>query len=304
MSIELRHLKYFIALAEELHFGRAALRLAIAQPPLSRQIKKLENEIGIQLFNRTKRTVELTEAGKAFLEHVRRSFEEITKGMNIARSVARGEAGNLSIGFVHSAGYTTIPRIFRLMKTNFPNIRMSLHEMTNTKQLRQLKTNRIDAGLVRTPLDFSEGLEIQIILKDPLVIVMPAKHRLAEEDAVNIEDLSGEPFIQVHRYVATGYYDQFVHICRQAGFNPMIIQSAESAPTIVNLVATGIGISILPSSISGFSRAEVVYKPIRKPSPSSDLAVVWKKNIKTPALLSFLEIAQIYAQEEVAFTQL
>ena len=171
--MELRHLKYFIAVAEELHFGRAAQRLCIAQPPLSRQIKLLEEEIGVVLLERTKRRVVLTTAGEIFLADAKVSVAQAEGAIRNAQRAARGEIGKLAIGFVHSAGYNKIPLLFRLMHTRYPEVSLSLDEMTIEEQEEALRTNQIDVGIVRPPLISTEGLGMQVISTEPLVVFYP-----------------------------------------------------------------------------------------------------------------------------------
>ena len=288
--MELRHLKYFIAVAEELHFGRAAQKLCIAQPPLSRQIKLLEEEIGVILLERTKRRVVLTTAGEIFLADAKVSVAQAEGAIRNAQRAARGEIGKLAIGFVHSAGYNKIPSLFCLMHNRYPEVSLFLDEMTIEEQEDALRTYRIDVGIVRPPLISTEGLSMQVISTEPLVVVLPETSHLAGEAEISIKSLAQEAFILVSRHAAPGYYDQFINLCTNTGFTPKVVQEAKTSPAIINLVASGIGISILPSSLENLQRTGVVYRPLKNPAPTSDLAIVWHTHNKSPTLWSFLKI--------------
>ena len=288
--MELRHLKYFIAVAEELHFGCAARRLCISQPPLSRQIRLLEEKIGVVLLERTKRQVVLTPAGEIFLADAKAIVAQAENAIRNAQRAAHGQVGKLAVGFVHSAGYNKIPSIFRLMRARFPEVSLSLDEMTIEEQEKALSGNHIDVGIVRPPLISTEGLSLQVISSEPLVVVLPETSHLAEEEEISFTSLAQEPFILVSRHSAPGYYDQFINLCASNGFTPNVVQEVKTSPAIINLVASGIGISILPSSLENLQRAGVVYRPLKKPVPTSDLAIVWHANDKSPTLWSFLKI--------------
>ena len=288
--MELRHLRYFIAVAEELHFGRAAKRLAMSQPPLSQQIKLLEEEIGVVLFLRTKRQVELTAAGEVFLGEARKAIVQAELAIRAARRAARGEIGQLAVGFVSSAVYGQIPSIFRLMRSRYPGVSLLLQDLTSEEQVEAVKANRIDIGLVRPPVLAAESLAMRIIWRETLMVALPVGNPLAREAEIAMESLAEESFIQIPRHVAPGFYDQCIRICAQAGFAPKIVQEARTTPTIVSLIAGGMGVSILPSSLKSLQRSGVVYRPLKTPAPTTDMAVIWRPADESPTLRSFLEI--------------
>jgi DNA-binding transcriptional LysR family regulator len=296
--MELRHLKYFIAVAEELHFGRAAKRLAMSQPPLSQQIKSLEEEVGVILLKRSKRQVEITAAGQIFLEEARKTIIQVDQTIRAAQRAARGEIGQLAVGFVSSAVYGKVPSIFRLMRTRFPEVSLLLQELTSEEQVEALKANRIDVGLVRPPILAAESLPLQVIWREPLMVVLPIGNPLTLETEIAVESLAEESFIQIPRHVAPGFYDQFIRICARAGFSPKIVQEARTTPTIVSLVAGGMGVSILPASLQSLQRSGVVYRPLQSPAPTIDMAVIWRPDDKSPTLRSFLEIIWEVAKTE------
>lgn len=288
--MELRHLKYFIALAEELHFGRAAKRLGMSQPPLSQQIKQLEEEIGVVLLKRTKRQVVLTTAGEVFLDEARKSIAQANHAVQAAQRAARGEIGQLSVGFVSSAVYGKVPSIFSLMRSRYPGVSLLLQDLTSEEQVEALKVNRIDVGLVRPPVVDAETLAMRVIWQEALMVALPEGNPLTRQEEIALEELAEESFIQIPRHVAPGYYDQCIRICARAGFSPKIVQEARTTPTIVSLIAGGMGISILPASLLSLQRSGVVYRPLKKPAPTTDMAVIWRPADTSPTLRSFLEI--------------
>ncbi len=296
--MELRHLRYFIAVAEELHFGRAAKRLAMSQPPLSQQIKLLEEEIGVILLKRTKRQVVLTDAGKVFLDEARKTVVQAEQAVEAARRAARGEIGQLSVGFVSSAVYGKVPSIFSLMRSRYPGVSLLLQDLTSEEQVEALKVNRIDVGLVRPPVAGAESLAMRIIWREALMVALPEGNPLSRKEEIAIEELAGESFIQIPRHVAPGFYDQCIQICVRAGFAPKIVQEARTTPTIVSLIAGGMGISILPASLRSLQRSGVVYRSLKKPAPTTDMAVIWRSSDGAPTLRSFLEIIGEVAEIE------
>jgi DNA-binding transcriptional LysR family regulator len=288
--MELRHLRYFVAVAEELHFGRAARRVGIAQPPLSQQIKSLEAEIGVNLLVRTKRLVALTPAGEIFLSEARKCLAQAEHAVRSAERAARGEIGQLEVGFVNSAIYGKVPSIFRLMRSRYPEVSLILQDLTSQAQVEAMKAHRIDVGLIRPPLAAAESLSMRVIWREPLMVALPKGSRLTREKRIAMADLAEEAFIQIPRHVAPGFYDQFIRLCAGAGFSPTIVQEAQTTSTIVGLIAGGMGVSILPASLQGLRRSGVVYRPLRSPVPTSDMAVIWRPDDTSPTLRAILEI--------------
>jgi DNA-binding transcriptional LysR family regulator len=289
--IELRHLRYFIAVAEELHFGRAAERLHIAQPPLSQQIRQLETELGFQLFHRTKRSVKLTEAGQVFFTESQRLFRQLDQAIEIGRQTSRGEVGQLVIGFVSSTAYNVLPDILRSFRATVPTVKLELHELTTDQQLQWLRENRLDVGLLRPPIEDST-FQLSIIFQEPLVVALPETHPLAAEPEISPPDLALESFIIFPRTLAPGLYDQIISFCQQAGFSPTIVQEAIQMQTIISLVAAGIGIAIVPLSLQNLQRTGVIYKRFNQETPQAAIALIYKPNDTAPAVQKFLEIVQ------------
>lgn len=289
--MELRHLRYFIAVAEELHFGRAAERLHIAQPPLSQQIRQLEEELGFQLFHRTKRQVQLTEAGQVFLNESYRIFRQLDQAIQAGQRASRGEMGQLVIGFVSSAAYNVLPGVLQTFRSQFPAVNLTLRELTTDQQLQRLREGRIDVGFLRPPVG-DDSFDLTPILQEPLVVALPEVHPLAQFPQISLRSLVGEPFILFPRPLAPGLYDQIISFCQQANFSPHVVQEAVQMQTIVSLVAAEIGIALVPASLQNLQRTGVVYKPVAEPTPKAAIAVVWRRQETSPIVRRFLGIVR------------
>ena len=290
--MELRHLRYFSTVATELHFGRAAAKLHIAQPPLSKQIQDLESELGFELFTRTKRSVVLTPAGQAFLVEVNLIFQQLDRAIDIGRKTSRGELGQISIGFVGSATYNILPVMLQQFRDRYPHVQIELHELTTDRQLIWLREGRIDIGLIRPPI-ISVDFGSQIIFQESLVVALPNHHHLARLDTIELSSLATEPFILFPRQLAPGLYDPIIAICQAAGFSPQVVQECIQMQTIVSLVSANMGISILPESIQEAQRQGVVYKPIAASfgiEKLATIAIVWRLNDDSPTLNRLLEL--------------
>lgn len=287
--MELRHLRYFVMVAEELHFGRAAERLHIAQPPLSQQIRQLETELGFELFHRTKRTVELTEAGEIFLIEIRKIFKQLEVAVQLGRQTSRGEVGQLIIGFVSSTTYNVLPEILRRFRTNFPEVKLELHELTTDEQLRWLSEGRIDIGFVRPPVE-EPTFATETIFKEALVVALPEGHRFANKSQLTVKSLSKEQFILFPRLFSPGLHDAIISLFQNAGFTPIVAQEAIQMQTIVSLVAAQMGVAIVPSSLQNLQRTGVIYKTIKESVPEIAINVIWRKSDTSPTIERFLEV--------------
>jgi DNA-binding transcriptional LysR family regulator len=261
-DIELRHLRYFVAVAEELHFGRAAQRLHLAQPPLSQQIRKLEEILGYPLFERTSRSVALTAAGRVFLERAQRTLRNVAGDIDEARSIGRGEVGSLHIGFVGSAMLTTLPAIFRRYREAYPLVRLHLHESFTSKVIEGLQNGTLDAGLLRDG-DPVEGLNATTIYTEPFVAVLPVHHPRARQKSIAPADLHDEPFVYYPRSAGNRAYEKPFSILENQGFRPQIVQEASHWLTILRLIGAGLGVSIAPACVRHITSPDVVCLPIR-----------------------------------------
>jgi DNA-binding transcriptional LysR family regulator len=251
MSIELRHLRYFVAVAQELHFGRAASRLGISQPPLSQQILILEREVGARLLDRTNRRVELTEAGRLFYQECLSVLNQVDYAVTIAERVHRGQVGEIKIGFFGSAPFVDAFQdlIFRFRREH-PSVSITLQEMTTYRQIDAILEGDLDIGFVRPLEPNLDALETVEIVREPLFAVLRVDHPLAAcDDPLPVAQLAGEPLITYARSIGSGLHQTIVDLCRNAGFAPTIALEANSTPTMMGLTASGLGISILPASM-------------------------------------------------------
>ena len=279
--MELRHLRYFLAVAESLNFSRAAEILHIAQPPLSQQIQQLEAELGFQLFHRTKRRVQLTAAGELFQRETQQLFQQLEQAIEKGQQASRGEVGQLAIGFVSSAAYNVLPLILQRFRQAVPGVTLELQELTTNQQLELLHQGKIDVGFVRPPVanmddKINTGIQSRIIFQEPLIVALSTVHPLAQQETVEVRSLQFEPFILFPRHLAPGLHDPIISLCQQAGFSPQIVQEAIQMQTIVSLVAAEMGVAIVPSSLQNLQRRGVVYKPFIDIVPIVEIALIWQ----------------------------
>jgi DNA-binding transcriptional LysR family regulator len=290
--MELRHLRYFIAVAEELHFGRAALQLGISQPPLSQQIQALEQELGARLFERTNRRVELSEAGRLFLEEARLVMAQVDKAADVARRAQLGELGEMKIGFTSSAPFnSSLPKAIYAFRQAFPAVHLNLKEMSSKSVADALLDEAIEIGLMR-PLALPDSLSVVELLREPLVAVLSVAHPLAqaEQRGIELKELANEPFVFFPRSYGSGLYAQFLSLARQAGFSPHIAQEAGEAMTIIGLVAAGLGVSVLPASFQWMRIEGVVYRPLLDPGATTAVWLVQRKGQPTAMAQAFTEL--------------
>ena len=287
--MELRHLRYFVAVGDELNFGRAALALHIAQPPLSRAIRALEAELGATLFDRGTRGVRLTGAGAALLPEARRLLRDAGAFREGARQYAAGAAGTLSIGFVSTAAYNVLPRIVPAFRARRPGVRLTLREATSDVQPAALATGELDVGfLIPGPRDPS--LAYAPLHREPLIAALPARRRWPAR--VPLRSLAREAFILFPREVAPELHDSIVSLCRKAGFAPRIGQEAIQMQTIVSLVAGGMGVSLVPASLEHMRRDGVVYRPLAERGPRVEIGLAWRVADDSPLTRAFVAEAR------------
>jgi DNA-binding transcriptional LysR family regulator len=287
--IELRLFRYFVAVAEALHFTRAAESLGMAQPPLSQQIKKLENEMGVQLFRRSQRKVELTEAGEVFLEQARRTLRTAEQAVEDARRAAAGRAGRLAIGMVSSATYEDlIAAVVLRFRVQCPNVELVLQELTTPQQIRLLHTREIQVGFIRPPIQ-DLAIALEMVKREPLLVALPAAHPLAERKQVPIAALATEPWVTLPSDLGMGFYNLVMSLCREAGFTPKVSQVATQIHTMISLVAAGLGVTLVPASVSSLRRAGVVYRKLANETPLVETSVAYLKSAQSPVLENFLQ---------------
>lgn len=291
--MELRHLRYFVAVAEELHFGRAAQRLHIAQQPLSRQIRDLETELAVQLFYRTKRTVRLTEVGQVFLIEARKTLEQAERAILFAQQASHGEIGQFAVGFTGPALNSVLPKIIRLFKERHPQVKLTLERLQTPEQVDALMHNQIQVGLLHPPIENST-LTLETIHCEGLVAVLPDTHPLAQDisNPLSVQELVNESFILYPRAVGPVLYDRIINLCQQAGFSPKIVQEVVPQQTILGLVSAEVGISLLHASAKAVTPAGVVIRELLEPTPELELAVAWHPETTNPVLPAFLAIVR------------
>ncbi|WP_439499642.1 LysR substrate-binding domain-containing protein [Bosea sp. (in: a-proteobacteria)] len=291
--IETRLLRQFVAVAEELNFHRAAERLHMAQPPLSQAIRKLEETLGLSLFERSNRRVALTPAGAAFLVTARRVLAQLADGIREAQRVAAGQAGRLSVTFVGTA-HDLLPAALRRFRADFPGIELSLREATTAEQLAAIAAGESDIGLMRQPGIMVAQLASERLVREPILALLPDDHPLARHEIVTLADLAGDDFIGTPRQLGIGFHDQVIGLCRLAGFSPRIVQEARQMQTIASLVASGIGVALIPGSLALSPRSGVAFRPIAVAAPPEmthlDLIAAWDMTRRSPARDNFLAI--------------
>lgn len=292
--MELRHLRYFVAVAEELSFTRAAERLHIGQPPLSHQIQLLEAEVGARLFERSKRWVRLTEAGKLFLDDARRILDLSGQAVQTARRAERGDAGELRVGFTFSTPLTPLfATVINRYRQRYPGVTLTLHEMSTFGQIDAIADRRLDLGLVRPPEQaLPHGVMLTVLRRDPLVLVLPVGHALAKKKAIAISDLAGQPLVMYPKTAGTGIHPQIFRLCKEAGFVPNIAVEAGEASTIIGLVAAGSGISVLPSSFEIIRLSGVCYRPLADPEANTALLLARRTEDVSPLVAGFVAVAE------------
>ncbi|MDM9647147.1 LysR family transcriptional regulator [Rhizobium sp. S163] len=264
--MELRHIRYFLAVAEEQNFTRAAAKLGIGQPPLSQQIRDLENEIGAALFHRVPHGAELTEAGSAFLPEARAAIASAEKAKLAAQRATRGETGRLALGFTASSAFNTaVSGTIRRFRGQWPDVSLSLTEMNSNWLMEKLMRQEIDAAFIRPGLEDPKDVYLKRLADEPMLIALPAHHALAKLKTVPLSALSGEPFILFPRTVGLSLYDDIVRGCRDAGFELVVTQEAPQIPSVINLVAADLGVSIVPGSLEHLKLDGVAYRPIEGP---------------------------------------
>jgi len=296
MNLELRQLRYFVTVAEELHFGRAALRLHMTQPPLSQAIAAFEDGLGAPLFVRNRRTVELTPAGHALLPEARRLLLEAAALPALVRRAALGQTGRLALAFVTSADYSLLPPFLRRYGERYPGVHLRLQEATSDVQIEELLAGRIDAGLLIPPLPDKAQAELDYmkVLEEPLVLCAPSgllAHAGAGGDArVRLQDLPHLPLIIFPREVSPGLHDAILSCFHAAGLAPAIGQEAIQMQTIVSLVSAGMGLALVPQSVCNLMRPGVEYRALADPTPLVETGIAWRRDNPSPVLRGFLEL--------------
>jgi DNA-binding transcriptional LysR family regulator len=288
--MELKHLTSFIAVAEQLSFVRAAERLYLSQPALTGQIQRLEEELGVQLLVRNRRTVKLTDAGKVFLAEARATLSRARLAADRAQKAARGEIGRLRIGFVSSAVLETVPSIVVAFRKQYPEVTLDLMNLRTVSQVKKLIDKTLDIGFLRLPLS-NDHLQTTIIHREPFLLVLPKGHPRARDKQVHIANLRNESFVAYGRRWAPGFFDSVVQMCVKEGFSPNIVQETGEMYTAIALIAAGAGIAILPKSVVLAQSKNIVMKPLAGSVPTSEIAIATRVGNNSLIVRSFIELA-------------
>jgi len=284
--MELRQLQYFIAVAEELNFSRAAERVKITQPPLSLQIQNLEKELDIVLFYRNKRQVKLTDAGKLFYTEVCKIFNHLERAVEDAKRTQHGEIGTIRVGFVGSATYDILPSILREFRNLYSEVEVHLFEMSTPMQLEALHEGEIDIGVLRPPVN-DEIIHTEIVSTVPCVLAVPKQHPLLKIKNVSLSDLKTYPFVMLSRKTWSNLYDEILGLC-----NPIIQQEALEFQTVIGLVAAKLGIAVVPQSAVNLHTQDVVYLDLDDQLPVASMGIAWRQKDQSPLVQSFIQLAR------------
>jgi len=284
---EFRRLKHFIAVAEELHVGRAAVRLHMSQPPLSRSIHQLEESLGVELFVRTSQGVELTNEGEVFLKEARKILQMVERACEFTSQAKRGEIGRLVIGYYGSAIFNVLPRLMAEFKARYPSAELSIHNMNKGEQIQALRDHNIHIGFIRYVGD-EPDIVTKTILREPIQVALPVNHPFAEAQSISIDELAKEPMVVFPHSPRPSFADQVIAVCRKAGFVANIVQEADDAETCIALVSAGLGISMVPQSVSHLRVPGVIYKPLTPDIMMSDLCCIYLADRRAPVLDAFL----------------
>ena len=290
---EIRQLRYFVAVAERLHFGRAAQALHISQPPLSRAIRSLEQRVGVPLLARSRRHVELTAEGTRFLDEARRTLAHLERAVLELQGMAAGEQGRLRIGFVSLADYGVLPGLLKSFKTARPGVKLALREMLSPEQAIALGAGELDFGLLLPPVAGGERLDHLVVQRERFVAALPARHRLARGSGrLAIGALAGEPLVMVPREIAPGLYDIVTGLAARAGISLNVAQEAIQMQTVVSLVSSGLGAAIVPASVANLGRRGVTYRELADRHPRLDLWLAWPRGALPAAAREFVAQAR------------
>lgn len=289
--IELRHLRYFIVLAEELHFGRAAERLHIAQPGLSQQIQALERELGVQLLDRNRRKVELTTAGLTLLKEGRRAMAEMDRALEITRRTGQGEIGSLRIGAADSAVLDILPRLLRDYRKRYPGVDLVIRELPSPDQVAAIERGDLDVGFVRIANPVA-GMTAILIREEEVGVYLPEGHRLSRKARIDLEALAGEPWV-LHPASRPSWADFMISVCRAKGFEPIIGHVANETTAALSLVAAGLGVTLVPETLKELSRPGIIYRSLARPAPRTQLHLVHRATHVPPIVASLVSLAKV-----------
>ncbi len=294
--MEIKRLRYFVAVAEELHFGRAAERLEMAQPPLSRQIAQLERDLGVQLFDRSRSQIRLTPAGDVMLERARDIIERLESTYREVSLIGQGSAGRLRIAFVGSASHGVLPTLIKSYRSHYPNVDLALSAMNNAELERAVIQREIDIAVARPSLDIEE-LRTLTLHQEPLMLAIPDNSRLNAVQNIALKDLGDETFVLYPRRPRPSFADYILKVCAEEGLKPRETVFAQDYQTAISLVSVGVGISIVPESVSSTQRPGVFYRPYEGHNPGTGLSAHARRDNRKPHVMNFFEIVEKYTKK-------
>jgi DNA-binding transcriptional LysR family regulator len=289
--MELRHIRSFLSIAETLHFGRTAELIHLSQPALSLQIRALEEEVGVRLFERNRRKTTLTAAGAAFRDDAAAALSQLDQAIRRARLAGRGKLGLLRIGFVSTAGSEIVADIVRQFRELNPEVEFSLRNILTAEQIQMLETGALDIGFLRAPIGERSALDAVTVHREPFVLVVPSSHKLAKRKRVRLREVAGQDFVMYERTYAPGFHDLILGVLRDARIAPNVTQTAVEIPMLISLVASGMGITILPASAVKHSVASVVACNIVDRIPMSEIGMAFRKGTRAPVVDNFRSFA-------------
>lgn len=293
--MELRRLRYFLAVAEELHFGRAATRLEIAQPPLSRQIAALEAEIGAQLFDRSRSQIKLTQAGEVLEGHARVLIERLDSAYRETRLVGLGGEGRLRLAFVGSASHGVLPALIKSYRSHYPKVELAISAMNNAELHSALIQREIDIAVARPQLG-DEELRSELLDREELLLAVPDNSPLTSRELIEFSDLAEETFVLYPRRPRPSYADYVLNICREEGFEPAATEMAQDFQTAISLVSVGVGISVVPASVASTSRPGVFYRKYVGTNPGTALTLHARRDNRSQQVMNFFDVARKFAR--------
>ena len=289
--MELRQIRSFLSIAETLHFGRTAELIHLSQPALSLQIRALEEEVGVRLFERNRRKTTLTAAGLSFRGNAAAALSQLEQAIRGARLAANGNLGRLRIGFISTAGREIVPDIIREFRELNPQVEFSLRNIVTAEQVRMLETGALDIGFLRVPIGGHSALDVVSVHREPFVLVVPSSHKLAKRKRVRLRELADQDFVGYERTYAPAFHDLIFGMLRDAGIAPNVSQTAAEIPTLISLVASGMGITILPASAAKYGVASVVACEIVDRIPMSEIGIAVSKRSRAPVVDNFRSFA-------------
>ncbi|MES2187419.1 MAG: LysR family transcriptional regulator [Pseudomonadota bacterium] len=289
--MDLRHLRYFVVTAEELHFTRAAQRIGIAQPALTYQIKSMERQLGLQLFDRQPGNVRLTEPGTVFLEEARAILDRMAKAVQRCQRSAQGLVGRIGVGFTESASFCAeVTSGLHRYRRRYPQVEMTLEENRSVPLMQSLRQGRIDVAFVRLPIGMDEDVHFKLLSTEPMVVAVPRGHRLAHRKALRLRELEEEPFLLYPRATRFGLSDMIVTACEAQGFSPKVVQQAPQISSTINLVASALGVTIVPACMRSARADEVRYIPLKDGGMSASLGIAYRAARLAPAVRNLIDL--------------